>query len=944
MIKKIFIIFFLSALLSSSVIPEACAGSLMPEFLCETGMKFYKQGRYEEALQSFMQALILEPNYKPALEYIQMLKQKGAVKEESIAYPQAQPAFVMGPPLGKDTEGIAALEREMISTRVSAAKARVTSPARVSAAGREVVSPAPLRVAAGEAVSKSAQLPAIIKLDETYSQLPQPIEISQGTSVIIAGKNIQRFLVIEPDILIVEQKRPDELLATAGDIGYTYVHVWDENDRWTIEFLITPLEPEGPTYDEMLFKEEEESRNFKLDYDLTWSSFETGRRLRTLNRSSYSWGHRLSLTGETPYGNLQSETTVRSLTTTTDMTYLHFALTDGSIGPFKGFTLQGFDYSSPFSNLSFSGGGLRGGMLASPAFNEKIKYTAFWGREGGGKYGNLSPGLSKIRNSFLNGFNAAYSPTKTQTYSASVAHGWGRERDINLPKQVYDTSSRWNFERWGLNYDLAFDNERVAYTVGTRYTHPNLSLSSEFRNIDKNFYTISGLGSRSGELGNSLNLNYRLTENLSTNAMLDVYLDRAFPAEDNPNRLNESFNWGTAYQLDPSATLSFSYNLQNRLGSISQSRYQTDILGLSKKFNFFREINTYVSYNRQDNKSYGSPSASYINDKAYASLNFSLIGDLRYYLSREMNWLKATYTGAKATPNVYDTGLDWSGQFWNTPLHGNFRLTWHDEEDAGSALSFLSGEDYLEGYSQISYRPTPDKEIYGSCSVRNSWADNIGVTPRIDVNFNAGMRYLWDTGVAWESAGNIEGYIFKDLNSDGLRQRDEAPVEGVKIYLGKDKFQITDIFGYYKFKKAKGRKAYVTLDASTLPAGFVVTVPISQEISIAHNRTVSADFGIISRSEISGLVFEDVNEDGKYDLNDKGVSGVVLSLEDGSQATTDDKGRYSFLHASVGEHTITLDLESIPVYYLPQTSLTKELTLFEGVSFVHHIPLKRISE
>ncbi len=901
---------------------------MMPEFLCETGIKFYQQGRYEDALHSFLEALILEPNYKPALKYIQMLKQKGAIKEEDIAYPEAQPAFVIGPPLGKKSSGIAALEKEMISARQSAGA---------------MVSPVP-SVATGEAVSKAAQLPAVIRLDGTFSQISQPIEINQGKSIIIVGKNIQRFLVIEPAILTVEQRSPDELLATVGDIGYTYLHVWDDNDRWTIEFLCTLPQVEGPTYDEMLRREEEKSRNFKLRYDLAWTSSESGRRLRTLRRSSYSWGHRLSLDGETPYGNLHSEATVRSLKTTTDLTYLNFALTDGRLGPFKGFSLQGFDYSSPFSNLSFPGAGVRGAMLASPAFNKKIQYTAFWGREGGGRYGNLSPGLTKIKSSFLNGFNAAYFPTKAQTYKASIVHGWGRNRESYLPKYVYDASSEWSFERWGLDYDAAFDTDRVAYMIGTRYSRPKVNFTSEFRNIDKNFYSITGKGWRLGELGGLFNLNYQPTEKLSTSGMLDVFLDRAFPADDEDDRLNETFNWDTSYQIDPSSSINFNYNLQNRLGSIAQTRYQTEGAVFSKRFNFFREVSTYISYYHQDNKSYTSPSTSYVNDKAFAGLRFNLIGDLRYYINREMNWLKESFTGIRSTPNAYETGMDWTGQFWNSPLYGNFRLTWRDEEDATSTLSFLSGEDYLEGYSELSYRPTPDKEIYGSCRMRNTWADKIGLSPRMDFNFNAGMRYLWDTGVSWESAGNIEGYVFKDLNSDGLRQRDEAPVEGVKIYLGKDKFQVTDIFGYYKFKKVKGRKAFITLDASTLPPGFVVTVPIAQEISTAHNRTVVADFGIISRSEISGLVFEDVNGDGQYDRNDKGISGVVLTLEDGSQATTDNTGKYSFPHASAGEHTITLDLQSLPVYYLPQTSLTKEITLFEGVSFIHNIPLKRIKE
>ncbi|MBM3255438.1 MAG: hypothetical protein FJZ08_03980 [Candidatus Omnitrophica bacterium] len=928
--KRLLAIILITVILAPVNIPVLGAASLIPEFLCETGMKFYKQGRYEEALQSFLQALILEPDYKPALKYIQMLKLKGAVKEEDIAYPALQPAFIPGPNLGLENSDMTRLEKEMILERRSKKGLARSLPGELTLEG--------------EALSMPTAVPSVIRLDQAFTQLSQPIEITQGMSIIISGKDIQRFLVIEPNILTVEQKNPDELLVKAANIGYTYVHVWDENDRWTIEFLCTLPEPEGPTYDEMLRREEEKARNFRLIYDLSWNSYESGRRIKSLRRSSYNWGHRLSLSGETPYGNINSEANVRSLATTTDLTYFNLALTNGNIGPFQGFALQGFDFSAPFSNLSFSGAGLRGAGLTSPAFNKKIHYNAFWGREGGGRYGNLSPGLNKIKNSFLNGFNAAYSPTKEQTYRASIVHGWGRNRDAYLPEYVYDTSADWGFKSWGLNYDAGFDTERVAYMAGMRFTRPKLNLTTQFRNIDKNYYSITGKGWRSGEIGSSINLNYQPTDKLSSSAMLDVFLDRAFPAADEDSRLNELFNWDNVYQINDSSSITANYNLQNRLGSISQSRYQTSGLTFSKSFYFLRDISTTLGYYHQRNQSFTSPASSYLNDKVTAALRFDLIGNLRYYINREMNWLKETYTGITSTPNAYETGIDWSDQLWTTPLYASFRMAFRDEEDTTSSLSFLSGEDYLEGYTELSYRPTPDREIYGSCRMRNSWVEKPGLGARIDFTFNAGMRYLWDTGVAWESSGNIEGYVFKDINSDGLRQRDEAPVEGVKIYLGKDKFQVTDIFGYYKFKKIKARKAFLTLDASSLQAGFVVTVPIAQEVAILHNRNVAVNFGIISRSEISGLVFEDVNDDGQYGRGDIGVQGVTLTLEDGTQTVTDSAGKYSFAHATVGEHIITLDLNTLPVYYLPQASLTKEITLYEGLSFIHNIPLKKIKE
>jgi hypothetical protein len=408
--------------------------------------------------------------------------------------------------------------------------------------------------------------------------------------------------------------------------------------------------------------------------------------------------------------------------------------------------------------------------------------------------------------------------------------------------------------------------------------------------------------------------------------------------------LNEDFNWDASFHIDPTASLNLNYILQNALGRLSQYRYQSPGIGLSKEFKFMKDIYTYANYYHQESKNFSSPTSDYINDRIYLGLRFSLIGELYYYLNRELNWLRERFTGARTEPNATETGVDWSSQVGKTPFYGTFRFTFRNEEDTVSNLSFLSGEDYIEGYSELSFRPSPDKEIYGSCRARNVWADNPRVSKRVEMSFNAGMRYLWDTGLSWESVGNIEGYIFKDYNSDGLRQRDEPPVQGVKMWLGKDKFQVTDMFGYYKFKGIRARRAYVSLDSSSLPPGFVLTVPLIQEVIIENNRTLRLDFGIISQTQISGLVFEDTDGNSQFNKEDKGIANVAIVLEDGKKAITDAGGKYSFMNISPGEHTLTLDLNSLPVNYLPRVPLAKKITLFEGVTYFHSIPLKRIEE
>jgi hypothetical protein len=912
----------------------------MPEFLCELGVNFYKQGRYDEALMEFKKALLADPNYAPALRYIQMveqMKKQGTIrKKESVSrfgeYGIAEKSLFLEK---GEVFGYYDQQRELIIEKQLRALGGQVSP--------QIETPL-YEPGVGEATQKLVAPPQVFALDENLLAVKQPLEIEQGRAIVLRGRNIRRFLVSNESVVSVEKMSPDELLVTAIDLGFTYLHVWDERGRWTVELQGVFPRSEEPTYEETMLIDTERARNFKLRYTLDWFSFESGRRIDTLRRNGYSWSHGLGLSGGTPYGDINSFARIRSFQENTDLSYLTFSLMNGKFHQFEGFTLRGADYSLPFANMASGSPILRGVMFTSPVFHNKFEYTTFWGREGGGRYGDLSPSLAETRDSFLNGFHFNINPDSLQNYKFSLIHGGGRDAPADTNHYAYDFMSAWNFKSWRIDAEVAHDAENIASLAKAQYIGKRFTLNAGFRDIPEFFNSITGRGWGAGELGGTLVTSYRPTEKLSMSTALDVYKDRAFPAEDNPDRFNEDLYWDLSYYRDPATTFTAGYTFQNYLGTLSQTRSQTLSLGVARNFSLLRNLTTYMNYYHQESKSYSSPTSDLINDRIYLGIRFNLIGDLYYFANREFDWLLSRYTGNRSMPNVFETGVSWAGQLGSSPLFGDFRFSFRDEEDTVSDLSFLAGEDYIEGYLELSCRPTSDKEIYGSCRMRNIWAENPNVSKRIEMDFNAGMRYLWDTGLRYENVCNIEGYVFKDLNSDGLRQRNDPPISRVKVILGRDQSQITDEFGYYSFKKVKGLKAYVTLDASTLPSGYVLTVPLKQEIALAHGRNMRVDYGIISNSEIAGLIFEDTDGDGEYGLGDKGVSGVNVTLEDGSIAVTDSSGRYSFLNAPTGAHVLKLDLRSLPVYYIPATAITKNFTLREGEAFLYNIPLKKITE
>ncbi|MDO8662463.1 MAG: SdrD B-like domain-containing protein [Candidatus Omnitrophota bacterium] len=905
----------------------------MPEYLCETGIKFYQQGRYSEALQEFNKALLIAANYEPALKYIhkiQALEFQEPPEEKSIE--------INLEPSRKNP----ILEREIAMERALKVISR-----KNPILEREAVMERVLRLEEKKRRKALLSQPKVLTLDELLAKLTGALEIEQGKSLSLHSSGMRRFLVTQPDIIRVERNTSEQILVTGINLGYTYLHVWDANGRHTLEILTVPAKPEGESLEDISRREEEKARNFKLTYSMDWSTYATGARWAALKRSNYYYIHNLGLAGETPYGNLDSSLAVNRYNSLTELTHYTLGLTNGKFGDFKDFTLRAFDFFDippDFSNLAFPGIPLRGAMLASPAFNNKLNYTVFSGKENWSGFAGLSPALNQERKAYLEGLNIGFTPTKKQNYKFTLIHGWGKDRGPALKSLGYDLMGDWLLDKWKLGYESASDTKNFANLLKIDYLRPNLSFNAQLRDIDKGFESITGSGWSQGQLGGLFNFNYRPWEKLEIYSSLDLFKDRLYPAPGNNNRWNEDFNWNSVYRVDPLTSLSLNYTLQNELGRISQYRYQSIDAGINRTFKFFKDVNLFLKYYDQQNTNFSSPVSSYSNQRVYAGAKINLTRDLYYYANKEINWLTERSSGNKTQPQAFETGLDWSGQIGKSPLFGACRFTYRDEQDTTSNLSFLSGEDYIEGYSELSYRPTTDTQVYGSCRVRNVWADNPNVNKRLEASFNAGIRFLWDTGINWQAVGDIDGYVFKDLNYDGIMERDEPPVEGIKVRLGRNRTAVTDIFGYYQFKNVRGNKVYVNLDTATIPNGFVLTVPATQGVSISQYQTARVDFGIISRSEIFGYVFEDLDGDNQLDKKDKGIRNVVIILEDGAKRTTDSGGKYSFSSVSSGEHEITLDLNTLPVYYLPKTVLTKKITLFEGVAYNYNIPLKRTKE
>ena len=102
----------------------------------------------------------------------------------------------------------------------------------------------------------------------------------------------------------------------------------------------------------------------------------------------------------------------------------------------------------------------------------------------------------------------------------------------------------------------------------------------------------------------------------------------------------------------------------------------------------------------------------------------------------------------------------------------------------------------------------------------------------------------------------------------------------------------------------------VTVTAASLALGPPGVGSASAAIQVA-----AAAFG--NCYPITGRVYDDAKQSGRFEDGDVGLAGVRLVLDDGESVVTDTYGRYSFPCVRPGMHALRLDEQSLPVGSIP---------------------------
>ncbi|HDG2353089.1 MSCRAMM family adhesin SdrD, partial [Staphylococcus aureus] len=194
------------------------------------------------------------------------------------------------------------------------------------------------------------------------------------------------------------------------------------------------------------------------------------------------------------------------------------------------------------------------------------------------------------------------------------------------------------------------------------------------------------------------------------------------------------------------------------------------------------------------------------------------------------------------------------------------------------------------------------------------------------------------SGGAGQEVYKIGNYVWEDTNKNGIQELGEVGVKGVTVVAYDNKTNkevgrtITDEKGGYLIPNLPNGDYRV--EFSNLPQGYEVTPSkqgnneeldsngVSSVITVNGKDNLSADLGIYKpKYNLGDYVWEDTNKNGIQDQDEKGISGVTVTLKDESgnvlkTVTTDADGKYKFTDLDNGNYKVEF---TTPEGYTPTT-------------------------
>ncbi|MDV5959444.1 SdrD B-like domain-containing protein, partial [Staphylococcus aureus] len=516
--------------------------------------------------------------------------------------------------------------------------------------------------------------------------------------------------------------------------------------------------------------------------------------------------------------------------------------------------------------------------------------------------------------------------TNIKIYRVPEGYTLNKGYDVNTNDLVDVTDEFKNKMTYGSNQsvNLDFGDITSAYVVmvNTKLQYTN----SESPTLVQ-MATLSSTGNKSVSTGNALGF----TNNQSGGAGQEVYKIGNYVWEDtNKNGVQELGEKGvgnvTVTVFDNNTNTKVGEAVTKEDGSylipnLPNGDYRVEFSNLPKGY----EVTPSKQGNNEELDSNGLSSVITVNGKDNLSADLGIykpkynLGD---YVWEDTNKNGIQDQDEKGISGVTVTLKDENGNVLKTvttDADGKYKFT--DLDNGNYKVVFTTPEGY-----------TPTTVTSGSDIEK----DSNGLTTTGVINGADNMTL--DSGFYKTPKYNLGNYVWEDTNKDGKQDSTEKGISGVTVTLKNENGEVlqttkTDKDGKYQFTGLENGTYKVEFET---PSGYTPTqVGSGTDEGIDSNGTSTT--GVIKDKDndtidsgfykptynLGDYVWEDTNKNGVQDKDEKGISGVTVTLKDENDkvlktVTTDENGKYQFTDLNNGTYKVEFET---PSGYTP-TSVT----------------------
>ncbi len=872
------------------------------------GIRAFDKGFYDKAIWYFEEAQAVDPTKSTPLKYIKLIKR---FKEGRLSVVQPPVRQKKGAPTPVAQEKSVIEQHLATSRKMIEAKDMVLQP-------------------------KEAEV--LVLNDQFWSLQPNlELEIETNKVYVFQGQNVKRFLSVKEGVLDVDRLDKDRISISAKNRASTFFHVWDDRGRWTFHVQgKLPVLYQNTRAQQFKDTGMEDNPPLKIAYSNNWGAIYRGNSIPDMERSSLTFTQWVGTHGRIPYGNFDASMNFYKYAESTERIGERMGLGDGRIGPFKDFNIRGFDTEVYLSDFSVPGRSFRGVRFDSYAFNRRLNYTLFQGQDRA-QFLFISPSILDVRKTYIEGASATLFPDSDHNYTINYARGYGDYRDNFLKNKAFSAETEHKFYNLKVSGEVGYDEDVYSEVIRTEFKRYNHTLNVNVRDIHKDYVTVVGRPSGRGEAGGNIRYNLKL-EKTRFNSNLDVYRNRYL---NNPEQDGVNFDWNGSMNHTLSSSSSWSaaafVSYTPQLVSPHQSMSLTNYYHKRFPFLYGQAMSMSLGHSFQRNRYEESPFAEFDRNTLSAGFRIPLFPDVGFFANYDYSFVHNIQEDLQTYPQVFTAGVDYNKTLYNHVI-GRWSLRYRNEENATGQFSFLSGEDSIRGTVGLSYRPNPGFEIYLDSNVRSVWTEDPDNPAFNDADVRIGFRSSWDTFFHWNPTGIFQGRVFNDSNGNARYDPGEEGLADIGVKVG-DKTVRTNSRGEY-FATVRAKKVRVALDLGSLPMGYINSDGFMRDIVVEHRQVNAVDFGLTSQAGIYGVVYIDRNLTGTLDQGDEFIARAKIILDGQHVAYSDFEGTYSFDNIKPGQHVISIDINSLPLQYIPLIKLNNEIEVGEGITYVFNIPLK----